>query len=138
MALVMAATDDRDVNAGIADDCRDRGVWVNAVDDPSNCDFILPSVIRRGKLTIAVSTSGASPALARRLRKDLENFLSDDLADLADLLGEVRTDLQNRGTPVDADRWQVAIDAHLRSLVAEHRHDDARVYLLARLGVESQ
>jgi precorrin-2 dehydrogenase / sirohydrochlorin ferrochelatase len=135
MSLVMAATDDREVNAQIAADCRELGVWVNAADDPSSCDFILPSIVRRGKVTIAASTSGASPALARRLRRDLEEFLTDDLAGLADLLSEVRTDLQTRGVMVDGERWQEAIDGHLRALVAEQRHDEAKGYLLTRLGV---
>jgi precorrin-2 dehydrogenase / sirohydrochlorin ferrochelatase len=135
MSLVMAATDDRAVNAQVAADCQQMSVWVNAVDDPSNCDFILPSIVRRGKVTIAASTSGASPALARRLRKDLEEFLSDDLAVLADLLSEVRTDLQRQGVAVNGERWQEAIDGHLRALVAEQRYDEAKAYLLSQLGV---
>src|SRR5205814_952158 len=109
MALVMVATNDHGVNARVAADCRRRGVWVNAADDPPNCDFILPSVIRRGKVTVAASTSGASPALARRLREELEAFLSEDFGALADLLGDVRSELQARGMSVDGDRWQRAI-----------------------------
>jgi precorrin-2 dehydrogenase/sirohydrochlorin ferrochelatase len=135
MSLVMAATDEPAVNAQIATDCRNLGVWVNAADDPGSCDFILPSVIRQGRVTIAASTSGASPALARRLKRDLEAFLTEDHARLADLLSEVRKELQREGKSVDAERWQAAIDDNLRSLLGSHRDEDARAYLLTRLGV---
>jgi precorrin-2 dehydrogenase / sirohydrochlorin ferrochelatase len=138
MALVMIATNDRGVNASVAADCRRRGIWVNAADDPPNCDFILPSVIRRGKVTLAASTSGASPALARRLREELEEFLSEDFGALADLLGDVRTELQERGLRVDADRWQLAIDDRLRDLLSQRRFEDARRHLLEGLGAESE
>jgi len=64
-ALAFAATDDGGVNAAVALEGRARGVWVNAADDPAHCDAILPAVVRRGAVTVAVSTGGASPALAR-------------------------------------------------------------------------
>jgi precorrin-2 dehydrogenase/sirohydrochlorin ferrochelatase len=136
MTLVIVATDDRRTNAQVAADCRARGVWVNAADDPPNCDFILPSVIRSGKVTLAASTSGASPALARRLREELTAFLSDDTSALADLMGEVRLELRARSINVNADRWQEAVDARLRALLAQRRYDEARAHLLNRLGVE--
>ena len=134
-ALVIAATNDSAANARVASDCRAQGVWVNSADDPPNCDFILPSVIRKGKVTLAASTAGASPALARRLREELEDFLSDDLAALADLLGEVRRELQNRGIAIEPDRWQQAIDSRLRALLAQRRPEEARARLLENLGV---
>jgi siroheme synthase-like protein len=135
MTLVMVATDDGAVNAQVASDCRKCGIWVNAADDPPNCDFILPSVIRKGRVTIATSTSGASPALARRLREELEVFLTDDLSELADLLAEVRGELQRLCVSVDSERWQAAIDANLRALLAQGRLEEARCRLLSRLGV---
>jgi precorrin-2 dehydrogenase/sirohydrochlorin ferrochelatase len=135
--LVMAATNDPEVNAAVAADCRARGIWVNSADDPPHCDFILPSVIRRGKVTVAASTSGASPALARKLREELESFLSEDFGALADLLGEVRTELQLRAVTVSGACWQEAIDDDLRSLVANGLYEKARQYLLNALGVES-
>ncbi len=136
MALVIVATDDRRTNDQVAADCRTHGVWVNAADDPPNCDFILPSVIRSGKVTLAASTSGASPALARRLREDLSAFLSDDTSALADLMGEVRQALRDVGISVDSERWQRALDARLRALLAQRRFDEARAYLLHGLGVD--
>jgi siroheme synthase (precorrin-2 oxidase/ferrochelatase) len=112
-----------------------RGVWVNAADDPANCDFILPSVIRQGQVVVAASTGGASPALARRLREELTDFLSEDFAALADLLNEVRQDLRRHKITVDAETWQTAIDGRLRALLAQRRPEEAREHLLMGLGV---
>ena len=120
------ATDDGAINARVAGDCRDRGVWVNAADDPANCDFILPSVVRQGDVVLAASTGGASPALARRLREELTAFLND-----------VRTELRARSKVVNPEAWQEAIDARFRALVAQRRLEEARARLLDRLGVES-
>ena len=136
MQLVMVATDDGAVNHQVAADCRRRQVWVNASDDPPNCDFILPSVVRKGKITLAASTSGSSPALARRLREELEVYLSDDFEPLADLLAEVRQELRAHHIVVGAETWQHAIDGQLRALLAQRRYGQARARLLARLGVE--
>jgi precorrin-2 dehydrogenase/sirohydrochlorin ferrochelatase len=133
--LCFVATDDGAVNEQVAAEGKRRGVWVNAADDPANCDFILPSVVRQGDVVVAASTGGASPALARRLREDLTSFLSDDYAPLADLLNEVRSEIKERGRVVDAEAWQAAMDARLRALVAQGRLDSARQYLLYRLGV---
>src|SRR5206468_3109896 len=77
-ALVFVATDDGAVNAEVASEGRRGGVWVNAADDPDHCDFILPSVLRRGALTVTVSTGGTSPALARAIREELETYFTDD------------------------------------------------------------
>jgi siroheme synthase-like protein len=137
--VAVAATDDRAANAEVAADGRSASgrIWVNAVDDPPNCDFILPSVIRRGDIVIAASTGGASPALARRLREELEAFLSEDYGPLSELLQEVRQELRSRGIAVDPEAWQRAIDGRLRALLARHRRAQARAYLLASLGVET-
>ncbi len=134
-SLVMVATDDGAVNGEASAAARARHVWVNAADDPKHCDFILPAVVRKGKITLAASTSGASPALARRLREELEAFLTDDLPALADLLAEVRAEVRTRGLHVAADRWQAAIDEHLRALLAQRKLIQARTLLLDRLGL---
>ncbi len=70
--LVICATDDKAMNEQVMRDCRSRGIPVNVVDDPELCDFILPSIVEQGDLTIAVSTGGKSPALAKCLREELE------------------------------------------------------------------
>jgi precorrin-2 dehydrogenase/sirohydrochlorin ferrochelatase len=132
--VVMVATDDGAVNAQVAAEGKRRRVWVNAADDPKNCDFILPAVIRRGRITIASSTGGASPALARRLREELEAYMTDDIPALADLLAEVREELRARGIAPSAEVWQAAIDEELRVLLAQRKHRQAKVRLLNALG----
>jgi siroheme synthase-like protein len=131
----MIATDDGAVNRQAAAESRARRIWVNAADDPANCDFILPAVVRKGKITLAASTAGSSPALARRLREELEAYLTDDMPALADLLAEVRADLRRRKVRIESDRWQQAIDGQLRVLLAQRRYGQAKAHLLARLGV---
>ncbi len=132
--VVMVATDDGAVNVQVAAEGKRRRVWVNAADDPKNCDFILPAVVRRGKIVVAASTSGTSPALARRLREELEAYMTDDMPALADLLAEVREELRSRGIAPDAEVWQEAIDEELRVLLAQRKHRQAKARLLEALG----
>ncbi len=133
--LCFAATDDGLVNAEARAEGQRRGVWVNAADDPANCDFILPSVVRQGKVVVAASTGGASPALARRLREELTAFLSEDYAGLADMLEEVRLEIRAAGVKIDGETWQRAIDPRTRALVAQRRMDAAKELFLENLGV---
>ena len=88
--LVIAATDDAQMNQEISEAAKSRGLLINAVDQPADCNFIVPSVLRRGDLQIAVSTSGRSPALAKKVREDLENVFGIEYADLLNLLGQLR------------------------------------------------
>lgn len=134
--LVMIATDDRSANAAIAAEAKRKRIWVNAADDPPNCDFILPSVVRKGSVTLAASTGGSSPAMARRLREELEVYLDQEIPELNDLLGEVRALLRERGIRPEREAWQRAIDARLRALLAQRRFDEARAHLLRSLGVD--
>ena len=136
-AVVMVATDDGAVNREVTAAARVRRIWVNAADDPANCDFILPSVVRKGRITVASSTAGTSPALARRLREELEAYLTDDMPALADLLAEVRTEIRARGIRVENDTWQRAIDEDLRVLLAQRKYRQARERLLASPGVRA-
>ncbi len=89
-SLVIGATDDNAVNERISRDSRRRGIPVNIVDDPVRCDFILPSVVERGDLMITVSTGGKSPAMARKLREELEEAYGPEYAVLLEILGELR------------------------------------------------
>ena len=132
----MVATDDGAINTQVAADCRERGLWVNAADDPPNCDFILPAVVRSGQIVVAASTGGASPAMARRLREELTAFLDEDYAPLTDLLAEVRREVRAAGLQIDPETWQRAIDAKLRTLVSQGRTGEARDRLREGLGIE--
>ncbi len=93
-ALVFVATDDGEVNAEVAGEARARGIWVNAADDPGRSDFILPAVLRRGPLTVAVSTSGRCPALSRMIREQLEEYFVDEFTTLAHKASAARRDLR--------------------------------------------
>ncbi len=128
------ATGDHAVNSGAAREGRERGVWVNAVDDPARCDFILPAVIRRGQLVVAVATGGASPALTRAVREELEAYFTEDYAALTDVVAEVRRELRARAPAPDGAAWRKALDADFRRLVADGKREEAKAHLLERLG----
>jgi len=133
--LVFIATDDADVNATAFHEGRERGVWVNAADDPAHCDFILPSVLRRGDLTVAVSSGGGSPALARTIREELEIHLSQEYEQLAKLAAEARTELRKRSLNVPFETWRRALSGDVRQLLMRGEVARAKSHLLKELGV---
>ena len=139
--LAFVATGDRRLSAAVAREGRRIRVWVNAADDPAHCDFILPSVLRRGPLLVAVATGGASPALARAVREEIERLLPADYAELAETVGRVRRELRARGLRPDAATWSRALAAEIRRVSAASTApganggpDDARARLLQSLG----
>jgi precorrin-2 dehydrogenase / sirohydrochlorin ferrochelatase len=91
--LVIAATNSRDVNAAIFYEARQRDILCNVVDDPEYCDFYYPAVVRRGDLQIAISTNGRSPALAQRIRRELEIQFGPEYGELLEELGRARQQL---------------------------------------------
>ncbi len=117
--LVFAATDDRKVNAEIAMLCREQSILVNAADDTKNCDFILPSIIDRSPVQIAVSTGGASPVLARMLRTKLENCTPTAYGQLAKLIERNRLDVKAKFASVDQRRkfWEQVLQGPIAELV---------------------
>ena len=90
MFLAIAATDLQAVNHAVAEEARARGILVNSVDDPPDCDFFYPSVVRRGDLQVAISTAGKSPALAQRLREEIDRMLPEDTGAWLDQIGKTR------------------------------------------------
>ena len=88
--MVIAATDDTDVNIAVFADAERQAMLVNVVDVPPLCNFILPAIVRTGPLAIAISTAGASPALAKRMKREIEGQFGEPYARLAVLLNEVR------------------------------------------------
>ena len=131
--IAIAATDDNSVNRAIAKEAKTRNVLLNVVDVTHLCTFIAPSVVRRGEVTIATSTGGASPALARKFREELSGSRILQYADLAPLLSEVRTELKRMGVDVHPDRWQSCITEDLVGLVQGDRAEEARKVLMAGL-----
>ncbi|MFQ5519955.1 MAG: bifunctional precorrin-2 dehydrogenase/sirohydrochlorin ferrochelatase [Candidatus Methylomirabilia bacterium] len=132
--IAFVAVDSCEVNAAVARDGRARGIWVNVADDPARSDFILPSVLRRGKLVVAVGTGGASPALARAISEELDAYFTEDYARLAELVAEVRRELRQRACSPDGEVWNRVLGPHLRRLVAEGKREEAKSYLLEGLG----
>jgi len=127
MALVMAATDDRKVNAAVSAAAQARSIWVNVADDPEYCTFIVPAQVRRGDLTLAISTGGASPALARQLRQEFQQHLGPEYGPYLDLLQRVRTRLlsERRAHPDNGPLFHRLVQSPLREAVAQG--DRARV-----------
>jgi len=93
VSIVVAATPSREVNRQVFQEARLRNVLCNSVDDPENCDFYYPAVVQRGDLQIAISTNGRSPALAQRLRQELEEQFGSEYESWVVELGEVRNRL---------------------------------------------
>jgi siroheme synthase-like protein len=96
--LVLSATDDPEVSRAVFEEASAAGILVNTADQPALCDFIMPAVVRRGNLTIAISTGGTSPALAARLRGRFSRMLGPEYARLVDFLEQARPEIRRRVT----------------------------------------
>ena len=110
-SLAFAATDVREVNAAVAREGRELGVLVNVADEPSEGDFALPSTLRRGRLQVAVSTGGASPTLAARIRHELEGLFGAEWAGVVEELGRAR----EAGTKTGGE-WEEVVEGCLSRL----------------------
>jgi siroheme synthase-like protein len=132
--IAIACTDVKEVNRKVADEAKKAGILVNVADDSEPSDFIIPAFFRRGNLTLTVSTSGKSPALARKIRTKLEKSFGEEYASLLSLIGEVRSTLKEKGYIVDAEAWQEALDLDLLiQLVRSGQRKKAKVILLSKL-----
>ena len=135
--VAIAATDDQDTNERIASEARERRVLINVVDVPKLCDFIVPSYLRRGDLTIAVSTSGGSPALAKKLRARLEKEFGDEYSALSKLAGDVRAEFKRKGIVASASDWESALDIdRILDLLRQGKEEEARTTLVNALDHE--
>ena len=133
--IAIAATNLREVNRRIFDEAEARGVMLNAVDDPPNCSFIAPSIVQRGPVTVAISTGGASPALARKLRESLQESGELAWADLANVMAAARARLRQKGmlTAIDPERWQACITPQLLAMAQNGQEAEALETLLTGL-----
>jgi siroheme synthase-like protein len=126
-SMVIASTDDQCVNARVARDCRRRRIPVNVVDVTHLCEFIVPAIIEKGSIQIAVSTGGKSPAIARTLREDLQRTIGPEYAEVNDLLGTLRKSAK-QVLPTDIDRkrfFDSIITAGILDLLREGRRREA-------------
>lgn len=126
-SVVIASTDDPCVNARVARDCRRRRIPVNVVDVTHLCEFIVPAIIEKGSVQIAVSTGGKSPALARTLKEDLQRTIGPEYAEVNDLLGTLRKSAK-KVLPTDVDRkrfFDGIIAAGLLDMLRDGRRREA-------------
>lgn len=113
--LVISSSDSKEVNEAVYKEATGLGILINAVDDPAHCNFIVPSIVERGALTIAISTSGKSPLLAKTLRQAFENAIGREYGAFIEILGAVREKLLKKG--VENDKKENVIKALINSHV---------------------
>lgn len=131
--LLITATDNMPLNREIGMEGRSLGLIVNVVDDPDYCDFIAPSIVRRGDITFAISTGGASPALARWLRRQVEEHFPPEYSGLAKVMSRVRLQIRGEGHNISPARWQKSIDESFLSLIKQRKLAEARRHLFSAL-----
>ncbi len=139
---IVADTSDENINLAVSKEAKARNVPLNVSDIPRLCTWIAPAVARRGEVIIAASTGGASPALARKLRAELEGTskINSGLeimewADLAPLLSEVRKELSDQGLRINTDHWQACLTKNLVEFIQSGRTEEAKTLLLYRLKI---
>jgi precorrin-2 dehydrogenase/sirohydrochlorin ferrochelatase len=131
-SLLFAATSDRELNAALAVEARRRSVLANVADDPAGSDFQVPAVVERSGLTLALSTGGRSPAFARRLREQLEAWLTGERLELFELYAELRAELKEAGRAAGAADWTLVDDQALE-LLKEGRRTEAERLLRSQV-----
>jgi precorrin-2 dehydrogenase/sirohydrochlorin ferrochelatase len=134
-ALVFGTTDHREINIKIHEAAAARKIPCNIADVPDLCTFIVPAVITQGDLMIAVSTGGSSPALARRIREDLENRFGPEYAAMTKLMGELRKVVLAAGSSSDDNRrlFLEIVDSEILTALRENDHERALEILKAIL-----
>lgn len=119
--LAFAATDDPQLNHAISESARKRGLMINAVDQPVDCDFIVPSILRKGDLSIAISTSGKSPALAKSIRRQLDSQFGKEYESFLILMGRLRKEILSLGLPQEENSriFHEIVDSDILKALAE-------------------
>jgi precorrin-2 dehydrogenase/sirohydrochlorin ferrochelatase len=135
-SMVIAATDDPAVNGQIASRAKEEGLLVNAVDQPRDCNFIMPSIVKSGDLQIAISTGGKSPALAKKIRKELQNLFGSEYGSLVELLGMLRTEVLARTDPSSENKplFENLVNSDLLEFIRKGDIDGIRTNLKSTLG----
>jgi precorrin-2 dehydrogenase/sirohydrochlorin ferrochelatase len=136
MFLVIGATDDETLNRQISEDAERAQILCNIADRPEVCNFILPSIVRRGDLVITISTSGKSPALAKHLRQKLETQFGREYADFLVLMGAIRQKLLNQAHEPEAHKalFNQLIDSDLIQLMQAGKTEEINSLLYKILG----
>lgn len=126
--LVFVATNDMHINQMVVNWCRERGILVNAVDDPPNCDFFVPAVVRRNSLVVAISTEGKSPMFARKLREQLEQLIGEEYGEFVDFLGEQREYIKQAVTDIEERKkvFKALVDSDILDLLKAGERERAK------------
>jgi siroheme synthase-like protein len=135
--LAITATDDRATNRQVFEDGEAHRVWVNSADDPANCHFTLPSLIRQGSLLVTFGTGGRSPAVATWLRRRFATEFGPEYVTLIDLLAEERERIRASGRSSEGLDWQGALDSGMLDLIREGDLAEAKERLQACLSSSS-
>ncbi|WP_462173711.1 siroheme synthase CysG [Pseudoalteromonas xiamenensis] len=136
--LVIAATDDETVNQQVFNAADEMNIFVNVVDDQPKCSFIFPSIIDRSPITIAISSAGTAPVLARRLREKLETLVPQHIGPLAELVGRFRNTVKSRFSQLSDRRqfWEKVFDSAVVSDIQSGNTTDAETRLKSMLEAE--
>lgn len=126
--LIIAATNNQTVNKEIFEEAQQRGILVNVVDDPVLCTFFAPAVVRRGDLTISISTAGKSPSLSRRIREELEDRYGPEYGEFVRLLGEIRCEVieHHLNYTESARAFREILDSDVLDLLVSGDYDTAK------------
>jgi len=136
--MVIAATDDPALNSRIASKAKERSILVNSVDQPRDCTFIMPSVVKAGALQIAISTGGKSPALAKKIRCELEDTFGPEYSLFVELLGIIRRELLSKGKPSSDNKliFERLVNSRLVDLIKDRDIEGVKRSLSSLLGEE--
>ncbi|UCD31344.1 MAG: bifunctional precorrin-2 dehydrogenase/sirohydrochlorin ferrochelatase [Desulfobacterales bacterium] len=134
--LVIGATDNQELNRQIHAEAERLGILCNIADRPEACNFILPSIVKKGDLVIAISTSGSSPAFAKKLRKDFESQFGNEYAEFLELMGAIRKKLlaKNHKSEVHKPLFEQLINRGLVEMIKNRRTEDINLLLHEVLG----
>lgn len=136
MFLVIGATDNQEINKEIHSEAERLGILCNIADRPEDCNFILPAIVNRGDLIIAISTSGKSPAFAKKMRKDLEKKFGTEYAEFLKLMGEIRNKLLSEDHEPEAHKhlFEQLIKRDLVKMIKERQTENIDSLLFEILG----
>jgi precorrin-2 dehydrogenase/sirohydrochlorin ferrochelatase len=126
--LVIAASNNKELNTKIANDAHKLNLLINVVDSPNLCNFILPATLRRGKLIISISTSAQSPALAKKIKEELQNIYGAEYEILVDLLGKLRTKVHAKYKNEKARKifWEKLVNSDLIEYIRNNKEEEIK------------
>lgn len=126
-SLVFVTTDDSKTNRLISNEASNSGILVNVADKPDECDFIYPSIVKRGDLTIAISTGGKSPAMSKKVREQIEACVGPEYEEYLELAGDLRKKIQTKyGSTEGTKAFEKFFSSGILELLSENKRDEAK------------